>query len=253
MQIFTETLGQGKTIVLVHGWAMHSGVWLGFAEQLAKHYQVILVDLPGHGRSGKLEHFNLEIISQALISTIPNQSCCWLGWSLGAKIVLDICHQFPERVESLVLMAGNPCFTRTESWPGVDADFLGMFRRSLENNGDAALQRFLLLQLQGTEQAKLLAKNLKMVFSQYKTPEITSLLAGLDILRHADLRPELASAHCPVSIILGETDNLVPKAVGKKMLEIQPDCQLNIIKKAGHLPFLSHQSEVIKVLQDFVA
>jgi pimeloyl-[acyl-carrier protein] methyl ester esterase len=253
MQLFTETLGRGKTIILVHGWAMHSEVWRDFAEQLARYFQVILVDLPGHGRSEKLEHFTLKNISQALIKEIPMEPCCWLGWSLGTKIVLDISRQYPERVESLVLVAGNPCFTRTESWPGVDAEFLRIFKRSLENNGNAALQRFLLLQLQGTEQARLLAKNLKINFSRYKTPDISSLLAGLDILRHADLRPELASAHCPVSIILGETDHLVSKEAGEKMLEIQPDCELNIIKNAGHLPFLSHQAKIIKVLRDFVA
>ncbi len=253
MRIFTETLGEGKTIVLVHGWAMHCGVWRDFAEQLAKQYQVILVDLPGHGRSDKLEEFTLENIAEALIDAVPKKSCCWLGWSLGAKIILDISRQYPERVESLVLLAGNPCFTSTESWPGIDAEFLRMFKRSLENSGEAALQRFLLLQLQGTEQAKLLAKNLKVNFSQYQSPDNTILLAGLDILLHADLRPELASARIPVSIILGETDNLVPIRVGKAMQEIRSDCELDVIKKAGHLPFLSHQAEVINVLRDFLA
>ncbi len=253
MQLFTETLGQGKKIILVHGWAMHSGIWHDFAEQLAKNYQVILLDLPGHGRSSKLEDFNLDNIREALIEAVPKQPCCWLGWSLGVKIVLDICQHYPEQVESLVLLAGNPRFTGTENWPGVDADFLQMFKRSFENNGEAALQRFLLLQLQGTEQAKLLAKYLKMSISQYKIPDNSTLLAGLDILRQADLRLALSSAQCPVSIIVGETDKLVPMEVGQAMQEIQSNCELNIIRKAGHLPFLSHQEEVIKVLQDFLA
>ena len=51
-KIHTETYGLGKPIVLVHGWAMHSGIWRLFARELAKHYQVTLIDLPGHGRSG---------------------------------------------------------------------------------------------------------------------------------------------------------------------------------------------------------
>ncbi|MBS4051006.1 MAG: pimeloyl-ACP methyl ester esterase, partial [Methylomonas sp.] len=34
---------------MLHGWAMHTGVWRDFARRLAEYYQVICVDLPGHG------------------------------------------------------------------------------------------------------------------------------------------------------------------------------------------------------------
>ena len=50
VKIYQYSIGQGPTIVLVHGWAMHSGIWQDFAEQLAKQYQVICLDLPGHGQ-----------------------------------------------------------------------------------------------------------------------------------------------------------------------------------------------------------
>ena len=35
-KIHRQTFGKGKPIVLVHGWAMHGGIWRGFAEQLAE-------------------------------------------------------------------------------------------------------------------------------------------------------------------------------------------------------------------------
>ena len=48
----------------------------------------------------------------------PSEGCCWLGWSLGATVVLDIASRYPERVSSLVLLAGNPLFTQTGAMAG---------------------------------------------------------------------------------------------------------------------------------------
>ena len=43
-KIYHQTFGKGKPIVLVHGWAMHSGIWQDFARQLAQQYQVTCID-----------------------------------------------------------------------------------------------------------------------------------------------------------------------------------------------------------------
>jgi len=247
--LHTETLGQGETIVLVHGWAMHSGIWRDFALKLAEHYQVILVDLPGHGQSEAIECFDLEHISCEIIKVVPDRPCCWLGWSLGATIVLDINQRFPERTSALVLLAGNPHFTQTENWPGMSCEFLQAFKSSIDKNGDSALLRFLLLQLQGTSEAKALGIKLKKSFLQYKIPLKKTLLDGLDILRDADLRPALSAAKCPVTFILGVKDGLVPVSLGKTLHKMRPNSYLNNIEDAGHVPFLSHPQQVINVIQ----
>lgn len=247
--LHTEIMGQGETIILVHGWAMHSGIWRDFALKLAEQCQVILVDLPGHGQSDAIECFDLEHISHEIIKVVPSRPCCWLGWSLGATIVLDINQRFPERGTALILLAGNPHFTQTENWPGMSCEFLQAFKSSIDENGEAALLRFLLLQLQGTSEAKALGIKLKQLFLQFKIPTKKTLLDGLDVLRDADLRPALSAANCPVAFILGVKDGLVPVSVGELLNQIRPASYLNIIKGAGHVPFLSHPQQVINVIQ----
>ena len=56
-KIHIETFGTGQPIVLVHGWAMHTGIWRDFAITLSNFYRVICVDLPGHGRSEAIADF----------------------------------------------------------------------------------------------------------------------------------------------------------------------------------------------------
>jgi pimeloyl-[acyl-carrier protein] methyl ester esterase len=159
--IHIEIFGEGKPIVMAHGWAMHSGIWRPFAQQLAHHYQVICVDLPGHGRSGPIGPFTLGRISDALygeISSCLQTGACWLGWSLGASVVLDMADRHPEWVSSLVLLAGNPLFLNDgQGWPGMKAQLLDDFAGQLDSNCQATLLRFLSLQVNALpEQKKML-------------------------------------------------------------------------------------------------
>jgi pimeloyl-[acyl-carrier protein] methyl ester esterase len=252
LKIHQETFGKGKPIVMVHGWAMHSGMWRDFIQQLAQHYQVTCIDLPGHGRSEKLEPFTLEQISTALVNVLPDEPSCWLGWSLGATVVLDIASRFPERCVSLILLAGNPCFTQKQQWHGVNGRLLDIFADNLNKNCRATLLRFLSLQVNNLPAYKALLKELETAIYECAIPDDQTLQDGLKLLKQSDLRSVLSAIDIPVSSILGNKDILVPVAVGQKMQQLLPEMELNIIDKAGHVPFLSHQHEVLSIISRFM-
>jgi pimeloyl-[acyl-carrier protein] methyl ester esterase len=292
-KIYLETYGKGKPIVLVHGWAMHTGIWREFAKQLALNYQVTCIDLPGHGRSEKIDPFTLERISDELVNITPPSppftkegerpfpplqkegdcsfppfekgglgGICWLGWSLGATVVLDIASRYPERVSSLILLAGNPSFTvgatgrspgtEIDLWLGMDVRLLDDFADQLTKNCQATLLRFLSLQVNGMPDQKALLKAIKTAVFEYDAPDANTLQGGLDILKQADLRPVLSGLNIPVSLILGGLDTLVPVAVGQKMQQLLPSLELNIIDRAGHVPFLSHSRETLAIISRFM-
>lgn len=258
-RIHTETYGQGKPIVMVHGWGMHSGIWRPFAEALSRHYRVICVDLPGHGHSGRIPAFDLEHLGPRLIAAVGDEPACWLGWSLGATVALDIASRFPERADRLILLAGNPRFIRThdavdspDHWPGVSPRVLDAFSGQLTEDAQQTLLRFLALQVHGLPDTKVLMKTLKTAVFECDPPDNTSLQQGLQVLKEADLRPALAAFDRPVSAILGGRDTLVPHAVGAHLLQLQPNLQLHLLEKAGHVPFLTHQEELIGIISGFV-
>lgn len=251
VKIYQQSIGRGPTIVLVHGWAMHSGIWQSFAEQLAKRYQVICLDLPGHGQSDTLNHFNLSDISAALVAAVPEGQFCWLGWSLGATVVLDIAQRYPDKVSSLVLLAGNPMFTQSQHWSGMRVDLLEAFATQLNVDCQATLLRFLSLQVNQLPDFKALIKKLKTAVLEFPAPAEHTLQGGLEILKTADLRTALAKTKVPVSVILGTRDTLVPVSVGQQIQGLAPNIELNIIDKAGHVPFLSHAQEIIDIISQF--
>lgn len=250
--IHTETFGQGKPIVLVHGWAMHSGIWRNFAKELGQYYQVTLLDLPGHGHSEAIKPFTLEAVSAELVDVISDETCCWLGWSLGAAFVLGIARRFPERVNKLILLAGTPCFVSKDSWPGMDSKVLDTFAEILQENSQAALLRFLSLQIKGVDDQKAALQELKTLVFEKPAVDQQTLQEGLAILKQADLRAEFASLKIPVAVILGRHDTLIPVSVGAKMQGLLPGMELTVLDRAGHVPFLSHQAAVVQAVCNFM-
>jgi pimeloyl-[acyl-carrier protein] methyl ester esterase len=252
IQLHTETFGEGKPIVMVHGWAMHSGIWRNFANELSKTFRVTLVDLPGHGHSQPIKPFSLESVSRLLAGVIPDHQACWLGWSLGAEIVIEIANRFPERVGQLILLAGTPCFVGNGSWPGIQEKVLESFAESLNLDSQATLLRFLSLQIKGESNPKQALQDLKKSIFEYPAPEQRTLQEGLHILKQSDLRKAFAELTIPVATILGELDTLVPVAVGEKMKCLLPHMALATIPRAGHVPFLSHQGELVEAICGFM-
>ncbi|MDQ7091182.1 MAG: alpha/beta fold hydrolase [Methylococcales bacterium] len=252
MKIHKEIYGKGDPIVLLHGWAMHTGIWRNFAQKLAQNYQVICLDLPSHGRSDSLPNFQLDKISAALVEAFPKEPCTVLGWSLGATIALDLNHRFPDKVKQLVLLTGNPCFVKNERWAGMELTLLHRFAHNLMNDCQATLVRFLSLQILGLPTYKTLVKTLTLALQETPVTPKSALEQGLLILEKQDLRPALASLNCPVMAILGDRDTLIPVAIGQQMQALQPTLSLHILKKSGHVPFLSHENELLSLLTTFM-
>lgn len=252
MKIHKEVYGQGKTIVLIHGWAMHTGIWRQFAQQLAQDYQVICLDLPGHGLSETVEPYTLDKITEVLVASIPEHSVCVLGWSLGAMAALALASSYPQRVNSVILLAGNPRFVQESGWAGVKSQLLQDFSNNLQLNCQLTLIRFLALQVNHLPEGKRILKVLKKEIQVCEPPTVEVLQSALNILKLSDLREALSSLACPVNIIQGDKDSLIPTKVGLDIKSINKNVSLNIIKGAGHVPFLSHQSLVIDIINQCV-
>ena len=251
--LYRRTFGQGPPLVLVHGWGLHSGVWGRFADQLAQHFQVTCIDLPGYGLSPICGEFTLDNISTLLAETVTD-ACCWLGWSLGASVVLDLAVRFPERVNCLVLLAGNPCFVQTSEhsqWPGMPVSMFEQFSTHLWRDPERTLAQFLALQVHGLPEAKIYLKQLKQMVSNYPMPSLPLLKAGLDILRQSHLQNLQAISHLPISVILAEQDHLVPVSVQHTLVHY-PLLNVQVIEGAGHAVFLTHAEQLEQLIRDFL-
>ncbi len=49
--LHVEIRGDGPDVVLLHGWALHGGMWGPWVDELSRRARLHFIDLPGHGRS----------------------------------------------------------------------------------------------------------------------------------------------------------------------------------------------------------
>ncbi|MGS2871248.1 pimeloyl-ACP methyl ester esterase BioH [Enterobacter huaxiensis] len=247
-RLWWQTVGTGNChLVLLHGWGLNAEVWHCVNEELASHFTLHLVDLPGFGRSRGFGAMSLDEMAQQVLDAAPQQAI-WLGWSLGGLVASKIALDRPERVQALVTVASSPCFSAQEAWPGIKPDVLAGFQQQLSEDFQRTVERFLALQTMGTETARQDARTLKQTVLSLPMPDVEVLNGGLEILKTADLRERLIALTMPHLRIYGYLDGLVPRKVVPLLDALWPESDSLVIAKAAHAPFISHPAEFCSAL-----
>jgi malonyl-CoA O-methyltransferase len=252
--LHVEIRGAGPDLVLLHGWALHGGMWGPWIDVLARRARLHLIDLPGHGRSSwPAGTSTLRELARAVSPHVPNGAAV-LGWSLGGMVALELARSRPGDLAALVLVATTPCFLAREDWPaGMNPNVLDGFAAGLAGDYRRTLSNFLALQTWGDENATQALRSLRANLDAHGEPDPQALVAGLGILRTADLREHLAAIAVPSLVIAGEHDRITPVAAGRELASRLPSARFVELPKAGHAPFLSHPDAVLQEVEDFLA
>ncbi len=248
--VYVESIGQGKDLVLLHGWGLNSAVWKSICPLLEQDFRLHLVDLPGFGQSQKLSDYSLVKQAELVLDHVPS-SAVWLGWSLGGLVATQAALLAPERVEKLITVASSPKFLQGEDWPGIKPEVLEGFKLSLQADFKKTVERFLAIQTLGSENARGDIKALKLALAEKPLPDVHALEQGLNLLQQEDLRQTLTKIQAPVLRIYGKLDSLVPRAVSPRVSELWAHSQEVFFNKASHAPFISHKECFSHCIREF--
>jgi pimeloyl-[acyl-carrier protein] methyl ester esterase len=250
-----ESSGHGAPAVLLHGWAMHSGVWGDFVQALAKRHRVHAVDLPGHGRSPSLPSFGIAAVIERLDAAFRAERTpiALVGWSLGGLIAMAWSMSHPERVARLVLVSATPRFSAGDGWScAMSGETLRRFGDELDVAWKATVLRFLTLQMRGSEHGHKALATLRGELFTNGEPSRRTLAQALSVLATTDLRAEVGRIAQPALVINGDRDTLVPSAAGEWLAAALPNGRFAAIAGAAHVPFLSHPAEFGHALREFL-
>ena len=251
-QVHVETAGRGSPLVLIHGFAMHGGVFAPLVPTLARRHRVHVVDLPGHGASAPVAPYDLATLASALDRATVDEGSplTLLGWSLGGMVALEFARTRPERVRGLVLVATTPSFVTRPDWPHAMAtSTLARFGDELRVAYRATLLRFLTLQVQGSDEGRRTLAALRERLFARGDPDPRQLDAALALLRETDLRPQLSDVRAPALVVGGQRDALVPLAATEALAAALRDATHQTIEGAAHAPFLSHPAAFAAALE----
>ena len=242
----------GPTIGLIHGWAMHGGLFDDLVSAWPE-AEWRRLDLPGHGLQRDRDWpDDPNALIDAVLADLPDGS--WLlGWSLGGLIAMQAALRAPGRLAGLVLVAATPSLIRRPHWPeAVDPGLLKAMALELAADPETVVQRFLALEMHGAVNARSDLKQLREQAFAHGMPSKQSLLAGLSHLADTDLTHQLEALDLPIRLIGGRRDKLVPWAALESVAERLPDAELLRIPGAAHAPFLTDPDAVAAAVRGWV-
>ena len=247
-----DVIGNGPPLVLLHGWAMHGGVFAPLVARLQESHALHVVDLPGHGRS---RHCDLPLELEACVAAISERVpvAPWCGWSLGGLIALHAAATRPARVPGLAMLCASPRFVRGDDWRfGVSAEIFRDFASGLRGEYRATLERFVALEAFGSDHAREEIRALRDELFARGEPSAHVLADGLELLETADLRAVLPGLRVPSLWLAGRRDRLVDPRAMRDVAALAPAAAMHVVEHAGHAPFLTHAGDVAAHLSTFL-
>jgi len=244
-----DTQGSGTDLVLVHGWAMHSGVFAPLVRELGQGFRLHLVDLPGHGFS-RDDGTSLDPADSALRIAKAVPRAIWLGWSLGGLVAMRAALDLPQQVRGLVLIAASPRFVVGDDWPcGVAPSVFTEFGAGLASDYRGTIERFLALEALGSDRTRNELRTLKTQVFARGEPALSALSEGLRVLDASDFRAEMSRISMPSLWVAGRRDRLVnPEA----MRWAAQQCGGRYVEcNSGHAPFLGHAESLAATIGEF--
>lgn len=246
-----ESIGTGPDLVLIHGWALHGGVFAPLVERLSARYTLHLVDLPGHGHSrDSATPLRLDACVEDIAARTP--PAVWLGWSLGGLFALKAA-ALSEQVRGLAMLAATPRFVTAPDWSSaVLPAVFEQFGRDLEGDYRGTLERFIALDTLGSQHARAELRALRETLYARGEPAPRVLQEGLRLLERSDLRHLLPGLSVPSLWISGQRDRLVPPAGMAAVTALTPGARHVDLAGGGHAPFIGQADAVAGLVAEFM-
>lgn len=244
-QIFYKDWGEGRPVVLSHGWPLHSDSWEAQQLFLAEHgYRAIAHDRRGHGRSTQTWHGNeMDTYAAdlaALIETLDLRDVTLVGFSTGGGEVTRYVGTYgTDRVAQLVLVSAVPplMLQREDNPGGVPIDvFDGIRAGSRADRSqlyrDLADGPFFGNNRPGAE----VSEGIRRAFwLQSMAAGARNAYESIAAFSATDFRGDLAKVDVPTLVIHGDDDQVVPFAVGgQASAALVPDAKLLVYPGAPH-------------------
>ncbi len=229
----------GPVVVFIHGFGASLHTWEDWSKDLEKDFRVIRFDLPGFGLSGPdqkgdySDNRSNQIIL-GLLDTLQVKKINLVGNSIGGRIAWYFTANYPERVEKLVLISPDGF----ES-PGMD------YNKPPEIPVYMNLIKYIFPKFLFKENLEFAYFN-KSVLSDLLFERYYDLAlypgnrqAMIDRMRQTVLKdpaPFLKEIYCPVLLLWGERDGMIPIRNAQDYLALMPQAQLQTLRNVGHLP-----------------
>jgi len=244
--------GEGPALVLLHGYLEALEIWLKISERLSQWYKVVLIDLPGHGKSSVLDgEVSLERMAGIVYEICQKEKLkkiFLVGHSMGGYVTLAYLEKYPKTLTGFSLMHSHPFADSSETIVKREREIALVQEGKKEiicsiNIPNAFAPGNLSLLQNQVEFTRKLALN---------TSE-KGMISALNAMKgRSDRSTLLIHTQLPFLWVLGKHDQYIPYEGILKKVSMPQYGKIVSLEKSGHQGFMEEEDIVVKAFRDFI-
>ena len=257
VNIYYETQGEGEALVMINGYADHSGHWFAQLPGLASEYRVITFDNRGSGRSDKPDiPYTMQMFAgdiRGLLDALSISAAHVYGVSMGGMIAQEFALSYPEKVKTLIL----GCTTCGGIHQIMPSDEVLAFLLDEERVNRLTPEQMAREMFDYTCTKEFIKNNPGIVEKyiattvEYAAPQYSLKRQAEAMLSH-DTYDRLPQIKIPTLVIAGGDDRLVPNENSRLLASRIPGAELVILENVGHGFFYQAAQQANKIIIDLI-
>ncbi len=246
--------GEGKTLLLVHGFGETSKIWQQQAAYLSKYFRVITPDVPGSGRSTMLKDGLVKIedyaeCMYALLQEEKVEKCVMIGHSMGGYITLAFADRFPGMLEGFGWVNSTAFADNEEKVKNRQRGI-----EMMKEYGGYAFLKSIIPGLFGKQFKEAHPEVIDKLIEEGHAFETEALIQYYTAMQ---MRPDrthvLKAATVPVLIVAGEEDGAAPLQDVLQQAHLANTTHFHLLDKVGHMSMLEAPDEVNEFVRKVIS
>lgn len=243
---YTST-GLGNTIVLIHGFCENSTCFNEQVFLLKDHYNIVTIDLPGHGQSPVIPSFSMSGLADEIKAVLDNLNiteCVLLGHSMGGYATLAFAKKYHTMLTGFGLMHSTANADNEERKKKRDQGIA-----LVKEKGAAIYVRNFIPPLFAPDTSKELIEA-RQVSNSNITAE--AVIACLEAMKNRDdSNAFIQETNLPVAFFIGKQDVLIPEADMLAQAASAKTAKVVYLEKAAHMGMLEVPEQVKEGIRTF--
>ncbi|HYY52726.1 MAG TPA: alpha/beta hydrolase [Myxococcales bacterium] len=229
-----------------HPFPLHADAWEAMLAACASAgLCAAALDAPGFGgtpplgRATTMDH--LADLGAAALDAIGATKAALVGCSMGGYAAMAFARRFPQRMKAAVLIATKASADTEEARRNRERQAA----LALDKGAQAVIAEFA-PKLLAPQSPQAIRDRVDELAARATAQGIADALRGM--AQRPDSAPDLPGWNVPCLVIAGEQDQLMPRAEMEKIAAGVRGARLEVIPRAGHLPFLENPAAVAPLL-----
>lgn len=254
-KIFYRIAGTGKPVVLLHGFGEDGDIWVNQIEFLKAHYQLIIPDLPGSGKSELIADMSLEGMAECIkelinievfqASPIGGDLVGAIGHSMGGYITLAFAEKYPALLNSFGLVHSSAYADGEEKKETR--------RKSIEFIKANGAYEFLKTAIPGLFYQPENNKTCQNLVAASKNFSAEALVAYYTaMINRPDRTAILKTFTQPILFIMGQYDKAVPFDQSMQQCYLPNQSHIHILRNSAHMGMWEEAEKTNAALLNFL-